>query len=129
MLASESLAVALWRLFAAEEGPLTRRRSTLVPIGHVAHGKSSTVRAISGVQTVRFKNELERNITIKLGYANAKVRDHTHIQDVIRSFMQIYKCKNPKCPPPSCYRSYPSNKEMNPKCERPGCDGVMELLR
>ena len=24
-------------------------------------------------QTVRFKNELERNITIKLGYANAKV--------------------------------------------------------
>ena len=25
-------------------------------------------------QTVRFKNELERNITIKLGYANAKVR-------------------------------------------------------
>ena len=25
------------------------------------------------LQTVRFKNELERNITIKLGYANAKV--------------------------------------------------------
>ena len=25
------------------------------------------------IQTVRFKNELERNITIKLGYANAKV--------------------------------------------------------
>lgn len=31
------------------------------------------VKAISGVQTVRFKNELVRNITIKLGYANAKV--------------------------------------------------------
>jgi len=31
------------------------------------------VKAISGVHTVRFKNELERNITIKLGYANAKV--------------------------------------------------------
>lgn len=42
-------------------------------IGHVAHGKSSTVRAVSGVTTIRFKNELERNITIKLGYANAKV--------------------------------------------------------
>ncbi|KAJ8613278.1 hypothetical protein CTAYLR_008199 [Chrysophaeum taylorii] len=42
-------------------------------IGHVAHGKSTVVRAISGVQTVRFKNELERNITIKLGYANAKI--------------------------------------------------------
>ncbi|KAJ3338212.1 Eukaryotic translation initiation factor 2 subunit 3 [Gonapodya sp. JEL0774] len=42
-------------------------------IGHVAHGKFTVVKAISGVQTVRFKNELETNITIKLGYANAKV--------------------------------------------------------
>ena len=50
-------------------------------IGHVAHGKSTVVKAISGVQTVRFKNELVRNITIKLGYANAK----------------IFKCENPKC--------------------------------
>ena len=32
------------------------------------------MKAISGVMTVRFKNELVRNITIKLGYANAKVR-------------------------------------------------------
>ncbi|XP_059536624.1 eukaryotic translation initiation factor 2 subunit 3, Y-linked-like isoform X3 [Myotis daubentonii] len=36
-------------------------------IGHVAHGKSTVVKSISGVHTVRFKNELERNITIKLG--------------------------------------------------------------
>lgn len=36
-------------------------------IGHVAHGKSTVVKAVSGVHTVRFKNELERNITIKLG--------------------------------------------------------------
>jgi len=42
-------------------------------IGHVAHGKSTVVRAISGVKTIRFKNELVRNITIKLGYANAKI--------------------------------------------------------
>ncbi|KAJ7787694.1 Eif2s3y, partial [Mycena olivaceomarginata] len=41
-------------------------------IGHVAHGKSTVVKAISGVMTVRFKNELVRNITIKLGYANAR---------------------------------------------------------
>ncbi len=47
--------------------------SLLGTIGHVAHGKSTVVKAISGVHTVRFKNELERNITIKLGYANAKV--------------------------------------------------------
>jgi len=43
-------------------------------IGHVAHGKSTVVKSLSGVLTVRFKNEKERNITIKLGYANAKVK-------------------------------------------------------
>jgi translation initiation factor 2 subunit 3 len=57
-------------------------------IGHVAHGKSTVVKAISGVQTVRFKNELIRNITIKLGYANAK----------------IYRCDGPKDEPGN-YRS------------------------
>ena len=82
-------------------------------IGHVAHGKSTVVKAISGVQTVRFKNELERNITIKLGYANAK----------------IYKCNNPECPRPTCFRSYKSEKEVDPPCEREGCEGTYELLR
>lgn len=82
-------------------------------IGHVAHGKSTVVKAISGVQTVRFKNELERNITIKLGYANAK----------------IYKCDNPECPRPTCYRSYKSEKEVDPPCEREGCKGTYRLLR
>src|SRR3989338_4548151 len=42
-------------------------------IGHVAHGKSTVVKSISGVKTVRFKSEVVRNITIKLGYANAKI--------------------------------------------------------
>jgi translation initiation factor 2 subunit 3 len=71
------------------------------------------VKAISGVQTVRFKNELERNITIKLGYANAK----------------IYKCQNEECPRPTCFKSYKSDKEINPACEREGCGGTMKLLR
>lgn len=31
------------------------------------------MKALSGVKTVRFKDELAQNITIKLGYANAKV--------------------------------------------------------
>ena len=44
-------------------------------IGHVAHGKSTVVRSISGVKTVKHSTELVRNITIKLGYANAKVRE------------------------------------------------------
>lgn len=70
----------LEKLNVKELTPLTAevisRQATLNigTIGHVAHGKSTVVKAISGVQTVRFKNELERNITIKLGYANAKVR-------------------------------------------------------
>lgn len=50
-------------------------------IGHVAHGKSTVVKAVSGVQTVRFKNELERNITIKLGYANAKIYQGKAVTD------------------------------------------------
>ncbi|CAI4216526.1 unnamed protein product [Parascedosporium putredinis] len=82
-------------------------------IGHVAHGKSTVVKAISGVQTVRFKNELIRNITIKLGYANAK----------------IYQCDNKACPRPTCYRSYKSDKEVDPPCEREGCSGTYRLLR
>lgn len=83
-------------------------------IGHVAHGKSTVVKAISGVQTVRFKNELERNITIKLGYANAK----------------IYKCEDEKCPRPDCYRAYSSTKEDSPACEVKGFeDKKMQLVR
>ena len=65
-------------------------------IGHVAHGKSTVVKAISGVQTVRFKNELIRNITIKLGYANAK----------------IYKCDGPK--------NEPGQYMSSQRTERPG---------
>ena len=47
------------------------------------------------MQTVRFKNELERNITIKLGYANAK----------------IYQCKDPKCPRPGNFLTRGSSTE------------------
>ncbi|XP_014297849.1 eukaryotic translation initiation factor 2 subunit 3, Y-linked isoform X2 [Microplitis demolitor] len=82
-------------------------------IGHVAHGKSTIVKAISGVQTVRFKNELERNITIKLGYANAK----------------IYQCDNSKCPRPTCYISGGSSKDDSFPCFRPACSGRFQLVR
>ncbi|XP_063695936.1 eukaryotic translation initiation factor 2 subunit 3 [Culicoides brevitarsis] len=82
-------------------------------IGHVAHGKSTVVKAISGVQTVRFKNELERNITIKLGYANAK----------------IYKCDNPKCSRPASYTSGGSSKDDSFPCYRPSCTGRFQLVR
>ena len=80
-------------------------------VGHVAHGKSSTVRSITGINTVRFKAEQVRNITIKLGYANAK----------------IYKC--PTCPRPHCYQSLGSATADNPKCQNENCDSILELLR
>mmetsp|Transcript_15783 Transcript_15783/g.28080 ORF Transcript_15783/g.28080 Transcript_15783/m.28080 type:complete len:474 (+) Transcript_15783:78-1499(+) len=62
-------------------------------IGHVAHGKSTVVKSLSGVKTVRFKSELERNITIKLGYANAK----------------IYENVSPDAPKPGHFISQKSN--------------------
>merc|ERR1711865_126356 len=80
-------------------------------IGHVAHGKSTVVKGISSVQTVRFKSELERNITIKLGYANAK----------------IYRCPNPTCYRPGSYGSFGSSTEDEPPCVH--CKGTMELQR
>mmetsp|Transcript_9884 Transcript_9884/g.30209 ORF Transcript_9884/g.30209 Transcript_9884/m.30209 type:complete len:483 (+) Transcript_9884:124-1572(+) len=82
-------------------------------IGHVAHGKSTLVKAISSVQTAKFKKEHQRNNTIELGYANTK----------------LYKCTNPKCPRPSCYRAYGSGKEDNPPCEVSGCKSRMQLMR
>lgn len=51
-------------------------------IGHVAHGKSTVVKAVTGINPVKTSKEKRRNITIKLGYANAK----------------IFKC--PTCPAP-----------------------------
>jgi translation initiation factor 2 subunit 3 len=79
-------------------------------IGHVAHGKSTVVKAISGVQTVRFKNELERNITIKLGYANAK----------------IYKCADESCQRPGCYTSNRSSTKDDPECLQCGKPMVLQ---
>ncbi|KAL6122122.1 Eukaryotic [Nucleospora cyclopteri] len=63
-------------------------------IGHVAHGKSTIVKCISGISTIKHKSELEKNITIKLGYANAK----------------IYECK---CERP---QKYSVSKEDCKKC-------------
>jgi len=67
-------------------------------IGHVDHGKTTLVEAITGVWAARHSEELRRGITIKLGYADAP----------------IYKC--PKCEPPQSYSTEPTC----PHCGSPG---------
>jgi len=56
-------------------------------IGHVDHGKTTIAKALSGVWTSKYSEELERGITIRIGYAD----------------FSIYKC--PKCFEPECYTS------------------------
>jgi translation initiation factor 2 subunit 3 len=71
-------------------------------IGHVDHGKTTLVKALTGVWASRHSEELKRGITIKLGYAD----------------LPIYKC--PKCEPPKKYSTKPS-------C--PYCDSEAEFVR
>lgn len=66
-------------------------------IGHVAHGKSTLVKALSGIKTVRFKSELERNITIKLGYANCKIYECSKCPRPIKYQVGSTQCKNTDC--------------------------------
>jgi len=63
-------------------------------IGHVDHGKTTLVEALTGVWAARHSEELKRGITIKLGYADAPV----------------YKC--PVCESPHNY----STSEICPRC-------------
>ncbi|HEX6282115.1 MAG TPA: translation initiation factor IF-2 subunit gamma [Nitrososphaera sp.] len=70
--------------------------------GHVDHGKTTLVEAITGVWTSAHSEELRRGITIKIGYADAA----------------FYKC--PQCPTPVCYST-------QPQCTN--CGGKSELLR
>jgi len=77
----------------------------------VAHGKSTVVKGLSGILTIKFKQEKERNITIKLGYANAK----------------IYKLDNPEVERPDCYTSFGSATRDVVPC--PELNGNWRLVR
>ncbi|MFQ6052913.1 MAG: translation initiation factor IF-2 subunit gamma [Candidatus Bathyarchaeia archaeon] len=69
-------------------------------IGHVDHGKTTLVQALTGVWAARHSEELKRGITIKLGYADTA----------------IYKC--PDCEEPEC---------TSPTC--PACGSEAEFQR
>ena len=43
--------------------------------GHVDHGKTSLIKALTGIDTDRLKEEKERGITIELGFASLKLPD------------------------------------------------------
>ena len=43
--------------------------------GHVDHGKTALVRALTGIDTDRLKEEKERGITIELGFAFLKTAE------------------------------------------------------
>ncbi|MFB0557959.1 MAG: translation initiation factor IF-2 subunit gamma [Candidatus Bathyarchaeia archaeon] len=70
-------------------------------IGHVDHGKTTLVQALTGVWASRHSEELKRGITIKLGYADAAV----------------YKC--PDCDEPECYCT-------SPECPRCGAEAEFQ---
>ncbi len=71
-------------------------------VGHVDHGKTTLVRALSGVWTDQHSEEVKRGISIRLGYADATFR----------------KC--PNCPEPDAYT-------VEVKCPR--CGTESEVLR
>ena len=66
-------------------------------IGHVDHGKTTLVQALTGVWAARHTEELKRGITIKLGYAD----------------MPVYKCL--ECEPPRNHSTEPSCPYCNSK--------------
>ena len=71
-------------------------------VGHVDHGKTTLVKALSGVWTDRHSEEIKRGISIRLGYADIVLR----------------KC--PSCPEPESF----TTKEI---CEK--CGAKTEVLR
>ena len=80
-------------------------------IGHVAHGKTTVVKCISGVNTIRHKIEKERKFTYKLGYANAK----------------LYKCDT--CVGPIAFKSFGSDSIDEMDCDNKDCKGKIILQR
>jgi selenocysteine-specific elongation factor len=55
------------------------RRLTLGTAGHIDHGKTKLVEALTGTDTDRLPEEQRRGISIVLGYADLELPDGTHL--------------------------------------------------
>ncbi|MBI5441212.1 MAG: selenocysteine-specific translation elongation factor [Deltaproteobacteria bacterium] len=53
--------------------PSASRRVVLGTAGHIDHGKTSLVKALTGIDTDRLREEKERGITIELGFAHLRL--------------------------------------------------------
>ncbi len=51
------------------------RRIVLGTAGHIDHGKTSLIKALTGIDTDRLKEEKKRGITIELGFAHLELSD------------------------------------------------------
>ncbi len=47
--------------------------------GHIDHGKTSLIKAVTGIETDRLKEEKERGITIELGFASLDLPSGQHL--------------------------------------------------
>ena len=50
--------------------------------GHIDHGKTSLVKALTGIDTDRLKEEKQRGITIELGFAHLQLPSGTTVSVV-----------------------------------------------
>jgi translation initiation factor 2 subunit 3 len=66
-------------------------------IGHVSHGKSTVVKGLTGIVTAKFHKEFEKSMTIKLGYANAKIWFCSFCKDYFSTGSHIMT-QDSKCP-------------------------------
>ena len=57
--------------------------------GHIDHGKTTLVRALTGVDTDRLKEEKARGISIELGYAYVPIDDATALADDVLGFVDV----------------------------------------
>ncbi len=75
----------------SQEGAKRQPEVNIGVVGHVDHGKTTLVQALTGIWTARHSEELKRAMTIKLGYADG----------------DIYEC--PDLPEPERYCTEPKS--------------------